>query len=190
MSGSISQPPYRCKLCTFKSYTTGILRAHCKVFHHGLKVITNTKFPSRPGNIKNAKQTSSMRRFDCPYCKYKCAKQGNLKQHIISSHFTAKKIKCRRCGKDFSSIYKLRCHIASHGVKQFKCEFCSYTAALVTTLNQHIREVHQGFKRFRCNLCNTQFMRASHLQQHRETVHSSETFKCTIVANNIHVSKH
>ncbi len=183
---------YRCTHCTFKSYTQGVLRAHCKVFHHGLKLKRSGRFLiAKPCNnskhrTKRAEQGQSIENTiqsnsECPYCRHKSTTRWNLKQHIVSCHINIRQLKCQRCRKSFSSKYKLKRHMATHSsVRKFKCNFCSFTATRKGRVNSHIKEMHAEFKQFRCNLCEARFKRNSHLQNHMSSVHSSKTLSCKI----------
>ncbi len=192
----MSEIPYKCTHCTFKSYTCGILRAHFKLFHNRLKLQKSGKLLSSKGYSskritkgfkpnKKFKQQSNTSKFkdklSCSYCKYTPSKRCNLKQHIVSCHTNIKVFKCQQCKQSFSSKYKLQLHMASHSIaKNFKCHLCSYRASRARNLDSHVAHVHTTFKSFECNLCEAKFKRTKHLLIHKSSVHSPKTFTCKI----------
>ncbi len=183
---------YNCTHCTFNSYTLGVLKAHGKLFHKGLKIkkagklLTQKTYTSSKRCTKRAKWDQLTKRtcksnLDCPHCRYRSTTSWNLKQHIISSHTDTRLFKCQRCKKSFSSKYQLQHHMISHSfTRMIKCPLCTYSASRPGRLRLHVREVHTGFKTFQCNLCKARFKRVAHLQSHKSSVHSSETFTCPI----------
>ncbi len=178
---------YRCTLCTFRSYTLGILQAHCKHFHCGLnlsKGILNSKHLNNKYTNSKQYHVSSKKRLrdiiDCLYCKHTSTRRGNLQQHIISCHSNTRLFKCPQCRKRFPSKHRLKTHITSHCARKFKCHSCSYTATNVGTIYKHAKEVHTGLTKFQCHLCKTRFKRYSTLLFHIKNVHLPNIFSCHI----------
>ncbi len=187
--------PYKCTHCTFKSYNIGVLRAHGKLFHYGLKFQKSSGLFSSKNDsnrcrkrykpsiqAKQESTTSTFKdKFTCSYCKFTSTIRYNLRQHIISCHTNIRLFKCQRCKQSFSSKYKLQLHMASHSIaKNFKCHLCSYRTSRARNLVSHVTHVHTTFKSFECNLCGAKFKRTSHLIIHKSSVHSSKTFTCKI----------
>ena len=184
--------PYNCILCTFKSYTFGVLWSHSKVFHRGLKVQrAGRSFTPKPCNYPKNRmrgitqdqpyQSTTHHNLDCSYCKHKSTSRRNLQQHIISCHTNIRHFKCQLCRKSFSSKYRLQNHTKTHFIaKKFKCQFCSYTATQIGRVNAHLKEVHAELKRFQCKSCRARFKRSDHLQSHILRVHSTKTFTCKL----------
>ena len=85
-------------------------------------------------------------------------------------------LKCDQCPYVASSNKNLKRHMVSkHGDKIYKCELCSYSAALKDKLISHITYVHQ--KNFSCWECDESFSRNHMLQKHLEAVHKQEVMK-------------
>ena len=120
-----------------------------------------------------------------------------MKIHKNAVHYGIK-VKCDKCGKEFSHIsglYKhvqrahegvknecpycqkdcsdLKGHILNHHEQENKisCDHCPKTFASLPHLNQHISVVHFGIKPHKCEKCGKSFSRGTDLKNHDEFVH-------------------
>lgn len=76
----------------------------------------------------------------CPYCDRKFTKNFKLRDHITTIHEKKFDIECKICFKKFGRKDNLRAHMILHkGKKNFKCEFCDFTAKIRSYVVRHKR---------------------------------------------------
>ena len=97
---------------------------------------------------------------------------------------------CIQCCNRFSCVecdYKcainstLQRHIKQvhNQIKDYKCELCEYKCSSNSDLQKHIKAVHDNIKDFECDKCDFKCAINSHLQRHIKMVHDQiKDFEC------------
>ena len=103
--------------------------------------------------------------------------------HFFTIHRPTADYSCKICGKAFKAKKFLYEHekLRHATVQQiFPCKICNKTFASKSTIDIHIREVHEKIKRHKCDLCNKYFSRGFILKTHKKQVHqkTDEKIKC------------
>ena len=66
-------------------------------------------------------------------------------------------------------------------VKDKQCPHCSYATHAPSTLNRHIKTVHDKVKEYECNICNKTFGYKKDMERHIKIVHNKvKEFECDI----------
>ena len=122
----------------------------------------------------------NLKLFKCDTCDKSFSVQNNLMTHIKVKHAKDQKHTCHFCQEKFPLLSYLKSHIAKvHEITYNKCNICEKT--FKSSLNLHIRNVHQEGKKLKCNLCDIMpdvkskgdqfFMNNYQLKRHMESVH-------------------
>jgi hypothetical protein len=88
---------------------------------------------------------------------------------------------CQICTKNLGCKSSLNRHLKGvhESLKPFKCKLCVSTFLLGSGLNTHIRTVHQRIKPYTCEICLQTFGQKSDLKRHSDTVHKGlKPFEC------------
>ena len=58
-----------------------------------------------------------------------------------------------------------------HNKLKFKCDICETTFGQNSSLNRHVRIVHDNLKKFKCQQCSKSFGRSDCLKTHIAAIH-------------------
>ena len=115
---------------------------------------------------------------NCRFCnptffKTKASTEKELR-FLIKDEAEYFKTVCQYCDRRFCDAYLVKRHIQTeHGVKPFKCMFCSKTFQSAKAKCYHERTVHcDPVKSISCVNCDQKFKAEVHLRQHEKFVHS------------------
>lgn len=90
---------------------------------------------------------------------------------------------CRKCGKFFQDVTRLRSHERYHERSgRYPCRFCGKTFASTSDIRRHER-IHTGEKPYKCSTCGRCFAILANLKSHEVHVHFTEgknKFRCSI----------
>ena len=104
----------------------------------------------------------------------------------FSSHFVThlkkvhNKIKhCKSCKTYFETMEEYETHrMERHGGKLFKCDICSQTFELESSINKHKKNIHENkAKTFKCEQCDKIYKNKMAMEKH-QIVCGIDVFKC------------
>lgn len=86
---------------------------------------------------------------------------------------------CTECGKAFAKLFNLKQHTRIHtGERPFHCAHCSRCFADRSSMNKHVRTVHELRRPHQCAVCRKGFPSTSHLNDHMVTHSKEKNFMC------------
>ena len=200
--------PLRCEVCDKSLSSKKKLKRHIEKMHEKPSSASHyecTDDPMCETNIEeHAKETKSLK---CEVCGKSFSSKKKLKRHTdkvhekssSTSHIKSFKynndrtcetnveehskeiesLRCKVCGKGFSSKKKLKKHIdkvhnksslTSH-LKSLKCNVCDKCFSQKHNLKRHQDTVHKGIKPFSCDQCEKSFGQKSSLKRHIDSIH-------------------
>lgn len=114
------------------------------------------------------------KRFPCPQCSRAYPLERLLRHHINISHNKTRNFLCTSCGKRFLTPGELRIHMNIHlGMKPHVCQDCGKGFSAKYNLRQH-RVVHTKEKWYRCKYCDKGFSQHTSMQIHVKGVHEED----------------
>ena len=133
-----------CKLCGYNGKSRGSLQRHMTTKHELAKTHTWKK--------RQYEQPTKQ----CSLCIFSSTSVSVLSKHAKDTHGTPYNNVCDLCGKDFSSKYNLDFHMKSHsGVKDVKCNLCTFETTSIQTMSRHWRNIHKGVNlELKCHYCD------------------------------------
>ena len=175
--------------CTFSGSSLRKLEKHRREVHPRLSGMENNKRTKLNNQIKREL-------LQCDNCKYKTARQCNLKMHI-KNHL---KYTCTECGFPGSSQkmlmkHKRKVHLKVKAIGKYrtstkrrpedcplpdkskflnwdlqKCDMCEYKSAKFYNMRVHIRKVHFDLKH-KCAECDFSHLFLSMVKKHFQRIH-------------------
>ena len=103
-----------------------------------------------------------------------------LQKHLKSKHpdrSVRKKFSCHHPSCDYSTDFKwnLKLHMVVHTrVRAFKCNYqsCRKDFNQQSSLNRHIKTVHEKKGKYTCLVCSKEFTQKGDLARHKKAVHN------------------
>ena len=94
----------------------------------------------------------------------------HIQKNVLKNHFTYYFSFLCRCGKPFSTLHRLKSHIASvhEGIKKHQCEKCNKFFSELKGLRLHIQTIHEGIKAYKCDRCGKSFTDRSNCYHHKK----------------------
>lgn len=141
------------------------------------------RFKDRSTRKTHEKVHNEVKAFKCDFCEKQFRSKANRMEHM-RTHTGEKPYECQTCNERFRTSTLYRIHINNHGIpgvsKQYICTICDRSFQNTSTLNLHIRILHNGEELFKCSTCNKSFESRAKQKNHETRVHSDEKlFKCT-----------
>ena len=142
-------------------------------------------------NKKNFKEHltihSDKKPFACKTCSKTFRRKDYLLNHEVRAH-AAKNFLCDRCNRSFQNIYFLKKHLIvgdncaedydEENLSLLYCSQCPKGFKSRSTLNFHIKTIHDNPKAFKCETCSLCFSQKAHLKRHKSTIHPSSVKFC------------
>ena len=148
---------------------------------------------------KNFKQLKSLEvhkcaiqsKVPCPSCS-KLISKTNLSHHV-KTHFSGKKLKCKKCKLSFNSADAKKQHMISKLHNSHTCNVCRRAFTRPSLLREHLT-IHVGeddsespdvavdsnqSKSYYCKFCKENFLSVVRLQNHMSTEHSDQGDDCS-----------
>jgi KRAB domain-containing zinc finger protein len=69
-------------------------------------------------------------------------------------------------------------HKEMHAGVRYHCPQCTHASSTRSSLQMHIRTIHEERKDFECPVCHKEFGYAGSLKRHRESVHGGVRYEC------------
>ena len=91
------------------------------------------------------------------------------------------KLKCKTCGKIFTTVPSLKTHIFEihEDDQDYNCKFCGKSFTTRRSLKRHVYLVHEDHKNYKCDTCGKSFPKAQDLKSHILGVHEGrKDHKC------------
>lgn len=178
-----NRKPYKCTVCGYSTFREGELTKHtrrhalknihkCSKCHYASKYISDLY-----KHLRNLHPGTKVHK--CIVCHRVFATLRQLKQHSRACKPTlsqrsrtnrvqrGKRYTCTECAYSSNIKSSLDKHALRHtGERPYKCTLCSYAAASVSTLYNHMRKKHPSYKPFKCTVCGEGFVTPTLLKQH------------------------
>ena len=152
----------QCNLCDEFYITKEQLVAHRKQYH--------------PETIEGDKKC-----YICTICQKEVTSLDGLKLHKKRVHDGERQC-CELCGKWYSNLINHKRFQHTEIEMKHECKECKATYTHQSTLNDHIKRVHEGIpdeKKYSCEQCGSMYRNPSQLKMHIKTVHDKVyDFKC------------
>jgi hypothetical protein len=166
ISVHITERPFQCEYCFFKTKTAPQLTQHVKGVHHDKKQKQKQKSVEEEDNHRNANGM-----YACSDCSLEWTDEHSCKCHFIDKHTTEKPFKC-----DFKTKTARRLTIHSYVnecLSEVQCYYCS-DMVTVTDIEPHITAEHGSFntkmygppRDYQCRVCKGAFATQSNLDWH------------------------
>lgn len=119
---------------------------------------------------------------------FKCAHKGcgkivknRYKAAHIKRHTSNNRFECDICHTTLASKIGLRAHFDVHYPRrEFKCHICTAEYKSLSSLNQHIRYIHQNEpKQFICTICGSAQRKKHLLWEHMNRHNGIKPYRCT-----------
>ena len=115
----------------------------------------------------------------CPHCDKKYVAIGELNRHIKCVHMNIRSHNCGFCDKKFRNTSELREHQnAVHKGIKYPCKQCNTELTTRSSLNLHVRSVHERIRNHECTLCGSKFRSESDLKVHDDSIHRNIRYPC------------
>ena len=183
---SAHQDDISCPICGHMLKSNTALKGHINRLHSNNETEKCSKCDYQPPskvelNAHFKKKHTDANKATCQYCGevFKGLKEHLQRTGCGGEIIKADKIPCSRCIKKFSTKLALGRHVREihTGVKDKKCEKCSYATFSGFNLRLHISKVHLGKKELdkeKCLYCNKV---TTNLSYHMEIMHNNHFVK-------------
>lgn len=169
-------PPYKCELCQQVLKTKAKFSMHC-VYHRRerqiplyLRAKTQIcEYCSRQfvddrlfTEHRIRCQEGNLRKIQCKICSRNYTSVTGLRCHMVSAHSRKDTIWCKRCRKEFETREELIEHSKIHVCL---CPDCGHQFKSRSGLDSHLL-IHRNERPHKCESCNKQFRRRYELTEH------------------------
>nr|XP_034320291.1 zinc finger protein 569 isoform X1 [Crassostrea gigas] len=123
--------------------------------------------------------------FACGKCNYTSKLKHQLKRHM-KLQMSDRPFVCEICKRAFKLVRYLSNHMLTHSKERpYSCEQCGRCFTQSSTLQRHIKRIHQGLMeriQYKCYTCGKSFSMATSLRRHSK-MHENLERKVRIIKN-------
>jgi uncharacterized Zn-finger protein len=168
---------YECPMADCdKSYAQkGRCVEHIRLEHGGNPSLT----PIRR-TIEEQIRASKSRKQSANSSSTSSSSSSRRKSNFVRKEGHEYKFECDVCdyGTDHSGCMKQ--HKDNHAGVRYHCPQCTHASTTRSSLQRHIRNIHEERKDFECPVCHKGFGAAGSLKIHRESVHEGVRYECPV----------
>ncbi|XP_037721952.1 gastrula zinc finger protein XlCGF46.1 isoform X2 [Drosophila subpulchrella] len=115
---------------------------------------------------------------EMPDCTLRFYTKEKLKIHMMR-HQGIKNYSCPYCGLKKTTKNELRLHINFHTLERtWSCKECPKVCNSSTSLNKHVRAIHEKARDYACNYCEKRFATSGTRKYHEMTHTGEKNFEC------------
>ncbi|XP_055918365.1 zinc finger protein 729-like [Eupeodes corollae] len=132
-------------------------------------------FPSNATLTKHVNQIHSTI-YDkmCEICAKLIRGNANFDRHMEEHEgIVQPQVQCQECGSWLKDKNSLRKHMYKHDGKTYTCDVCGKVSQTKSSLQSHMRYVHEASRTFQCTFCDKSFKKSVILKEHM-TQHTGE----------------
>ena len=184
---------HKCNICGREFAQKTALRGHVRVVHQkfikyvchlcGKNFAYRGNFEDHTRRKHSLEKRDTEKRYQCPYCDFKCFSPVDFKSHILKDHEqkTADFLSCKVCQQLFISKLGLRNHVKNihmHTIpnnETFVQEQTNNTNELEvhSNLSQKSQLLNFEITRLKCHICKTKFNNSEIFECHTATAHNA-----------------
>ncbi|XP_071962324.1 uncharacterized protein [Antedon mediterranea] len=110
----------------------------------------------------------------CSLCQKSFSTVGRLKNHMAIEHTKETRFECKHCSKKFYHLHKCKLHEASHEERTYKCSKCDLAFHFQHGLDSHMVTHDPNRELLHCDICKKFFKSKSNLEAHIKQVHEKK----------------
>lgn len=172
--------PRKCRENVEKSNETG----SNPIFNDNSSEEFKKSFETCSPTVTESKRKKRNRKDTFFKCEHKeCGKivKNRCKAAHLKTHTSLERFECDICHLSLASKIGLRAHFDVHYPKrEFKCHICTAEYKSLSSLNQHVRYIHQNeAKKFICTICGSAQRKRHLLWEHMNRHTGVKPYACT-----------
>jgi uncharacterized Zn-finger protein len=155
-------------------------RAHHVARQHNKSSSSSSSSSSRRGVKRSASSRESAACNSKSSSSSSSSNRSRVGRNFVRKEGYEYRFDCDTCdyGTDHSS--RMKRHKDMHAGVRYHCPECTHASTTRSSLQVHIRTVHEERKDFKCPVCNKKFGHAKSLKGHRESVHEGVRHECPV----------
>lgn len=172
---------FSCDICGTGSTTEQGLERHKKIHIEGKLAfccpVCQEDFPTK--RMLRSHRIAHAGPQKCNVCDKVVTSKSAMRSHMLR-HTGERKFFCDHCPMRFFTAVEKAQHLVTHTREQnWICDTCGSRFTKKTSLQIHIKEIHERRRDHACTLCNYVCAKTSQLKRHMLTHTGEKPFKCT-----------